>query len=135
MDGKSREDKARFILAATQSSMMVFMVTLVATYLNLGLRPDFVLQWAKAYIVAWPVAAGTGLSGHADGAPLHRPRHEPHRRRRLMLSALLIARAIESGEFTPAQALELCADAIAERERRRSAPSSRSTSKARARPR
>ena len=29
-----------------------------------------------------------------------------------MLSALLIARAIESGEFTPAQAVELCADAI-----------------------
>ena len=58
MDGKSRQDMARFILAATQSSMMVFMVTLVATYLNLGLRHDFVLQWAKSYIVAWPIAAG-----------------------------------------------------------------------------
>jgi hypothetical protein len=23
------------------------------------LRPDFVFQWAKAYIVAWPIAAGT----------------------------------------------------------------------------
>lgn len=51
--------KARFILGATMSSMMVFMVTLVATYLNLGPRPDFVLQWAKAYVVAWPVAACT----------------------------------------------------------------------------
>ena len=50
--------KARFILAATQSSMMVFMVTLVATYLNLGLRHDFALQWAKSYFVAWPIAAG-----------------------------------------------------------------------------
>ena len=50
--------KARFILAATQSSMMVFMVTMVATYLNLGLRPDFLLQWAKSFIVAWPIAAG-----------------------------------------------------------------------------
>jgi len=49
--------RARFILAATQSSMMVFMVTLVATYLNLGFRSDFVLQWAKSYIVAWPIAA------------------------------------------------------------------------------
>ena len=58
MDGKPREDMARFILAATQSSMLVFMVTMIATYLNLGLRHDFVLQWAKAYIVAWPVAAG-----------------------------------------------------------------------------
>ena len=51
--------KERFILGATMSSMMVFMVTLVATYLNLGPRPDFVMQWAKAYIVAWPVAACT----------------------------------------------------------------------------
>ena len=49
MDGKSSQGRARFILAATMSSMMVFMVTLVATYLNLGLRPDFILQWAKAY--------------------------------------------------------------------------------------
>jgi len=51
--------KTRFILGATMSSMMVFMVTLVATYLNLGPRPDFLFQWAKAYLVAWPVAAGT----------------------------------------------------------------------------
>jgi hypothetical protein len=51
--------RARFILGATMSSMMVFMVTLVATFLNLGPRPDFVFQWAKAYIVAWPVAACT----------------------------------------------------------------------------
>ena len=33
-----------------------------------------------------------------------------------MLSALGLARSIESGELTPAQALDLCADAIAERE-------------------
>jgi hypothetical protein len=46
--------KERFILGATMSSMMVFMVTLVATYLNLGPRPDFISQWGKAYIVAWP---------------------------------------------------------------------------------
>jgi hypothetical protein len=50
-------DKARFILAATQSSMMVAMVTLIVTWLNLGLRPDFLLQWAKAFIIAWPIAA------------------------------------------------------------------------------
>ena len=54
MDGK-----ARLVLAATMSSMMVFMVTLIVTYLNLGLPKNFVLQWAKAYIIAWPVAAGT----------------------------------------------------------------------------
>ena len=53
------EGKARFILAASMSAVMVFMVTMVATWLNLGPRPDFVFQWAKAYVVAWPIAAGT----------------------------------------------------------------------------
>lgn len=54
------EGKARFILAATMSSMMVMMVTLIVTYLNLGLRHDFLIQWAKAYVIAWPIAAITG---------------------------------------------------------------------------
>lgn len=55
------EGKARFILAATMSSMMVLMVTLIVTWLNLGLRSDFLFQWAKAYIIAWPIAAVTGF--------------------------------------------------------------------------
>jgi len=53
--------KSRFILAAVMSAMMVFMVTLLVTFLNLGLRPDFLYQWAKAYFIAWPVAAITGF--------------------------------------------------------------------------
>jgi hypothetical protein len=53
--------KTRFILAAVMSSMMVFMVTLVVTYLNLGFRHDFLLQWVKAYFIAWPIAAVTGF--------------------------------------------------------------------------
>lgn len=53
--------KARFLLAAIMSAMMVFMVTLVVTYLNVGLVPDFLARWAKAYIIAWPVAATTGF--------------------------------------------------------------------------
>ena len=53
--------KPRFILAALMSAMMVFMVTLVVTYLNLGPRPDFLGYWAKAYFIAWPIAATTGF--------------------------------------------------------------------------
>jgi hypothetical protein len=53
------EGKARLILAATMSSMMVFMVTLIVTFLNLGVPSDFILQWVKAYVVAYPIAAGT----------------------------------------------------------------------------
>jgi hypothetical protein len=59
--GNAMDAKTRFILAAIMSSMMVFMVTLVVTYVNLGLRPDFLLQWVKAYFIAWPVAATTGF--------------------------------------------------------------------------
>ena len=55
------EGKARFILSAVMSSMMVLMVTLIVTYLNLGWRADFLVQWAKAYVIAWPIAATTGF--------------------------------------------------------------------------
>jgi len=54
------EGKARFILAASMSAVMVLMVTLIVTILNLGVHHDFVLQWAKAYLIAWPIAACTG---------------------------------------------------------------------------
>ena len=54
--------KARLILSFMMSSVMVLMVTLLVTYLNLGVVPDFLLQWAKAYVIAWPVAAGTAFT-------------------------------------------------------------------------
>ena len=53
--------KGRFIMAVLMSSMMVLMVTLIATFLNLGLRADFLRQWVRAYFVAWPVAATTAF--------------------------------------------------------------------------
>jgi len=53
--------KARLILAMLMSSIMVLMVTLLVTFLNLGLRSDFLVQWAKAYVIAWPVAAATAF--------------------------------------------------------------------------
>jgi hypothetical protein len=53
--------KTRFILVAVMSAMMVFMVTLLVTYLNLGFHHGFVAQWLKAYFIAWPVAAVTGF--------------------------------------------------------------------------
>ena len=53
--------KARLIHVVVMSSVMVLMVTLLVTYLNLGVRADFVVQWVKAYFIAWPVAAATGF--------------------------------------------------------------------------
>jgi hypothetical protein len=55
MDGK-----ARLILVTIMTAIMVLMVTLVATFLNIGLRSDFVVQWIKAYLIGWPIAAITG---------------------------------------------------------------------------
>jgi uncharacterized protein DUF2798 len=36
-------------------------VTLIATLLNIGMRHDFLFQWAKAFVVGWPIAAVTGF--------------------------------------------------------------------------
>ena len=55
------DSKSRLILSLVMSSVMVLMVTLLVTFLNLGLRPDFLFQWAKAYAIAWPVAAATAF--------------------------------------------------------------------------
>ena len=52
---------ARLILAVLMTAVMVFMVTLVVTFINLGLRGDFVQQWAKAYFISWPIAAATAF--------------------------------------------------------------------------
>jgi hypothetical protein len=53
--------KARLILSLLMSSIMVLMVTLLVTFLNLGFAPDFLTQWVKAFVIAWPVAAGTAF--------------------------------------------------------------------------
>jgi hypothetical protein len=52
---------ARLILAVLMTAVMVFMVTLIVTFINLGLRADFLAQWAKAYFIAWPIAAITAF--------------------------------------------------------------------------
>jgi hypothetical protein len=53
--------KAKFIYPVLTAGQMVLMVTLVATYINLGWRHDFILQWMKAYVISWPVAAGAAF--------------------------------------------------------------------------
>ena len=54
--------KARLILSLFMSTIMVLMVTLLVTFINLGPVPDFLTQWAKAFIIAWPVAATTAFT-------------------------------------------------------------------------
>lgn len=52
--------KTRLILVTLMTSVMVLMVTLIVTYINLGLRAEFAFQWVKAFFIAWPIAAVTG---------------------------------------------------------------------------
>jgi hypothetical protein len=47
------------ILAILMSSVMVMMVTLVATSVSIGFGTEFTARWLRSYLIAWPVAATT----------------------------------------------------------------------------
>jgi hypothetical protein len=51
----------RLVLILLMTAVMVFAVTFVATTVTLGFTPDFLWQWGKSYLIAWPVAAATGF--------------------------------------------------------------------------
>jgi uncharacterized protein (DUF486 family) len=54
MDGK-----AKFLFPVLISAVIVFVVSAVVTFTNIGLRADFVTRWMSAFLVGWPVAALT----------------------------------------------------------------------------
>ena len=56
MDGK-----AKFIFPVIITAIIVFIVSAVVTYFNIGLRVDFVPRWLSAFLVGWPVAAVTAF--------------------------------------------------------------------------
>jgi hypothetical protein len=51
------EGKARFVFPVIISALIVFVVSGVVTFTNIGLRADFVPHWLKAFVTGWPVAA------------------------------------------------------------------------------
>ena len=51
------EGKARFIFPIIISALIVFVVSGVVTFTNIGLRADFVPRWLKAFMTGCPVAA------------------------------------------------------------------------------
>ncbi len=55
--GNPMEGKARFIFPVIISALIVFVVSAVVTFTNIGLRADFVPRWLKAFMTGWPVAA------------------------------------------------------------------------------
>ena len=56
MDGK-----AKFIFPIIITAVIVFVVSAVVTWTNIGFRSDFVTRWLSAFVVGWPVAAVTAF--------------------------------------------------------------------------
>ena len=55
------EGKAKFIFPIIETATVVFIVSAVVTFSNIGFRADFVRRWLTAFIIGWPVGATTGL--------------------------------------------------------------------------
>jgi len=55
------EGKAKYIFPILATGLVVFVVSAVVTFTNIGFRADFVARWLKAFSIGWPVAAVTGL--------------------------------------------------------------------------
>jgi hypothetical protein len=55
------EGKARFVFPIVITAIIVFIVSAVVTFFNIGLRADFVPRWLFAFVVGWPVAAVTAF--------------------------------------------------------------------------
>ena len=51
MDGK-----AKYIFPVLITAVIVFIVSGVVTFTNIGFRADFVPRWLKAFFTGWPVA-------------------------------------------------------------------------------
>lgn len=54
-------DKTRFIFPVLITAIIVFVVSAVVTWANIGFHPDFVKRWLSAFILGWPVAAITAF--------------------------------------------------------------------------
>jgi hypothetical protein len=55
-EGAAVLKKTQIIRPTIVAAIMTFLVTMVITYVNLGLPPDFLRRWMIAWAVAWPVA-------------------------------------------------------------------------------
>jgi hypothetical protein len=48
------EGKARFVFPIMISALIVFVVSGVVTFTNIGFRVDFVPRWLKTFMTGWP---------------------------------------------------------------------------------
>ena len=55
------EGKAKFIFPVLATALIVFVVSGVVTFTNVGFRADFVRRWLSAFSIGWPVAVVIAL--------------------------------------------------------------------------
>jgi hypothetical protein len=55
------DDKAKLIFPILITAIIVFVVSAVVTWANIGFRTDFVTRWLSAFILGWSVAALTAF--------------------------------------------------------------------------
>jgi hypothetical protein len=58
--GGMMEGKARIVFPIVATALVVFVVSAVVTFVNIGFGPHFVRRWLTAFIIGWPVASLTG---------------------------------------------------------------------------
>jgi hypothetical protein len=51
------EGAAKYIFPVVMAFFMALFMTAIVTFMNLGLPPDYVYHWMKAFAVAWPLAS------------------------------------------------------------------------------
>ena len=51
------EGKARYIFPVIMTGIIVFLVSFLVTFLNVGFPANFVSLWLKAFFTGWPIAA------------------------------------------------------------------------------
>jgi TRAP-type uncharacterized transport system fused permease subunit len=59
--GRAMDGKAKYIFPILITAIIVFIVSGVVTWTNIGFRFDFVVRWLSAFIIGWPVAAVTAF--------------------------------------------------------------------------
>ena len=55
------ERKARLVFPVVITGIIVFVVSAVVTFFNIGFRADFVPRWLSGFAVGWPAASVTAF--------------------------------------------------------------------------
>lgn len=53
---KLAKNKFHLVFSLTMGTVMVTLMTCVITMVNIGLAPDFLQHWRRAFLVAYPIA-------------------------------------------------------------------------------